>query len=117
MGTNNLEVDKTEESAAEVQGSGKSSGFDNLKKIIADKLHGMSEGLGKNAADQGEKSGMTCCGKQASEWLDHSADYIRKFDCQESDAKVREYVGQNPLRSLLIAGGAGLLIGAIFRRR
>jgi ElaB/YqjD/DUF883 family membrane-anchored ribosome-binding protein len=49
--------------------------------------------------------------------LDESADYIQQFDYEEADAKVREYVRQNPGLSLLIAGVTGLIIGAIFRRR
>ena len=55
MGTNNLEVDKTEETAAEFQGSGKSTGFENVKNIIADKLHSAAEGLGEKGADQDEE--------------------------------------------------------------
>lgn len=117
MVTNNMEIDKTEENAAEFQGSGKSTGFENVKNIIADKLHSVAEGLGENGADQDGDSGMEKYGKQASEWLGHSADYIRKFDYKQADAKVREYVGLNPVRSLLIAAGTGLIVGAIFRRR
>jgi len=117
MGTNIMENVKTEETAAEYQGSGKSTGFEKFKNIVADKLHSVAEGLGENGADQDSESGMAKYGKQASELLDHSADYIRKFDCKQTDAKVREYVGQNPGRSLLIAGCTGLIIGAIFRRR
>lgn len=117
MGTNKSEVDKTEETAAGFQGSGKSTGFENVKNIIADKLHSVAEGLGENSADQDGESGMAKYGKQASEWLDHSAEYVRKFDYKEADASIREYVKQSPGRSLFMAGAVGLVIGSIFRRR
>jgi ElaB/YqjD/DUF883 family membrane-anchored ribosome-binding protein len=60
---------------------------------------------------------MAQYGKQASEWLDQSADYVRQFDYVQADTRVREYVGKRPGLSLLIAGGVGLIIGAILRRR
>ena len=117
MGINNSTVDKTGETAAEFQGSGKSTGFENVKNIIADKLHNVAEALSEKAADQDAQSGIAQCGKQASEWLDQSAEYVRQFDYEQADARVREYVRQSPGRSLLIAGAVGLIIGAILRRR
>jgi ElaB/YqjD/DUF883 family membrane-anchored ribosome-binding protein len=117
METNNWAVDKTEETTAEFQGSGKSTGFENVKNKIADKLHSVAEGLGDKAADQDGKSGIAQYGKPASEWLDQSADYVRQFDYKQVDARVREYVKQSPGRSLLIAGAVGLIFGAILRRR
>jgi ElaB/YqjD/DUF883 family membrane-anchored ribosome-binding protein len=117
MGINNLAVDKTGETTAEFQGSGKSTGFENVKNKIADKLHSVAEGLGDKAADQDGKSGIAQYGKQASDWLDNSAEYVRQFDYKQVDARVREYVRQSPGRSLLIAGAVGLLIGVILRRR
>ena len=117
MGINNCAVDKTEETAAEFQGSGKSTGFKNVKNIIADKLHHVAEVLCEKEADQDAQSGITRYGKQASEWLDQSAEYVRQFDYGQADARVREYVRQSPGRSLLIAGAVGLVIGAFLRRR
>jgi ElaB/YqjD/DUF883 family membrane-anchored ribosome-binding protein len=117
MGTYNLEVDETDESATEFQSSGKSTGFEKVKNIIADKLHSVAEGVGENGADQDQESRMAKYGKQASEWLDHSAEYVRKFDYKQTDASIREYVQQSPGRSLFIAGAVGLIIGVILRRR
>ena len=117
MGISNRAVDKTGEIAAESQGSGKSTGLENVKNIIADQLHNVAEALGEKAADQGAQCGMAQYGKQASEWLDRSAGYVRQFDYEQADARVREYVRQRPGRSLLIAGAVGLIIGAILRRR
>ena len=117
MGINNSTVEKTGETAAGFQGSDKSTGFENVKNIIADKLHNAAEALGEKAADHEAQCGIAHYGKQASEWLDHSAEYVRQFDYEQADAKIREYVRQSPGRSLLIAGAVGLIIGAILRRR
>jgi ElaB/YqjD/DUF883 family membrane-anchored ribosome-binding protein len=117
MGINNWVVDKTGETAVEFQGSGKSTGFENVKNIIADKMHNVAEALGEKATDQDAQSGKAQCGKKASEWLDQSAEYVRQFDYKQANARVREYVRQSPGRSLLIAGAVGLIIGAILRRR
>jgi ElaB/YqjD/DUF883 family membrane-anchored ribosome-binding protein len=117
MGMDNSVVDKAGESAAGCQGSGKSTGFENVKNIIADKMHNVAEALGEKATDQDAQSGKAQYGKQASEWLDQSAEYVRQFDYKQANARVREYVGQSPGRSLLIAGAIGLIIGAILRRR
>jgi len=117
MGTNNLEADKTEETAAEYQGSGKSTGLGNVKTIIADKLHEAAEALDKKTSDKDAHCGVAQYGKQASEWLEHSAEYVRKLDYKQADASIREYVKQSPGRSLFIAVAVGLITGAILRRR
>ena len=117
MGINNSVVDSTGDTRPEFQGSGKSTGFGNVKKSIADAIHKAAEALGKKAADQDAPSGMAQYGKQASEWLDQSAEYVRQFDYEQANARVRDYVKRSPGRSLLIAGAVGLVIGAILRRR
>ena len=118
MEISNSTVDKAGESSAELKGSGESStGFENVKNIIADKIHYVAGVLSEKAADQEARSGIAQYGKQASEWLDQSAEYVRQFDYEQTDAKIREYVRQSPGRSLLIAGAIGLIIGAILRRR
>lgn len=117
MGINNWAVDKTGDTAAEVQGTGKSTGFKKAKNVVADTLHDVAEALAGKAANRDASSGIARYGKQASEWMDQSAEYVRKFDYKQEDARVREYVRQSPGRSLLIAGVVGLIIGAILRRR
>lgn len=111
MAIDNWEFDKTDDSAV------KSTGFEKVKTVIADKLHGAAEGLCKNVEKQDGEPGTTNYRKQASEWLDHSAEYVRTFDYKEADAGIREYVRQSPGRSLFIAGAVGLMIGALLRRR
>ena len=117
MGINSRVIDNTGETAADFQGAGKSTGFENVKNIIADKVHNVAEALGEKAADPDAQSGIAQYEKQASEWLDKSAECVRQFDYGQADARVREYVRQSPGRSLLIAGAVGLVIGAFLRRR
>jgi ElaB/YqjD/DUF883 family membrane-anchored ribosome-binding protein len=117
MGMNNWAVDNTGDTAAELQGSTKSTGFRNARNIVADRLHDVAGALAGKAENRGASSGIARYGKQASEWMDQSAEYVRKFDHKQEDARVREYVRQSPGRSLLIAGAVGLILGAILRRR
>jgi ElaB/YqjD/DUF883 family membrane-anchored ribosome-binding protein len=117
MEISNSAVDKTGETEAELQGSGESTGFENMKNIIADKIHYVAGVLSEKAADQDAQSGIAQCEKQASGWLDQSAEYVRQFEFEQADAGVREYVRQSPGCSILLAGAVGLIIGAILRRR
>lgn len=117
MGRNNCSVDEMEETATEFQGTDTSTGLGNVKTIIADKLHEAAKALDKKASDKDAHSGVAQYGKQASEWLDQSAEYVRQFDYKQADAGVRNYVRDSPGRSLLIAGAVGLIVGAIWRRR
>ena len=117
MGMDNYDNDNAEESEGRFQASSKATGFEKVKIYIADRLQDAANVLAEKAENQEAKSGITEYGKQASEWLDQSAEYVRQFDHNQANARVREYVGQRPGRSLLIAGGVGLIIGAILRRR
>jgi ElaB/YqjD/DUF883 family membrane-anchored ribosome-binding protein len=117
MEISNSTVDNTGETAAESQDSDKSVGFENVKSFIADKLHAVAGVLNEKEEGQDAQSGISPYGKQASEWLDQSAEYVRQFDYEQADARVREYVRQSPGCSLVIAGAVGLIIGAILRRR
>lgn len=117
MGKDNTVVDNPEETEADSQGTGKSTGFESVKNVIADQLHYVAEALGERETDPDEPSGMAPYKNQVSEWLDQSAEYVRQFDYERADARIREYVVQSPGRSLLIAGGVGLIIGAILRRK
>ena len=117
MGENYREGNEPEEPGAESQNPGKCAGFEKVKNIIADKIRDAAKSMGEKAADSNAPSGLAQYGSHASEWLDQSAEYVRQFDCEKANARVREYVGQSPGASLLIAGGIGLFIGAILRRR
>jgi len=117
MGINNWEDYKTAETATDFQASGRPTGFEHVKNNIADKLHDAAKGLGEKAAEQDADSGIAQYGKQASEWLDQSAECVRQFNYEQANARVRDYVKRSPGRSLLIAGAVGLVIGAMLRRR
>jgi ElaB/YqjD/DUF883 family membrane-anchored ribosome-binding protein len=111
MEANPKAVDETQKT------TGKSTGFENVKSRIADKLNHVAWVISKKAAGPDVQSDIAACEKQASEWLDHWAEYIRQFDYKQVDAKARQYVRQNPGRSILIAGAVGMIIGAVLRRR
>lgn len=117
MGTNNRVADQPPKPAENYQSPGKPAGFEKIQNIIADKLHNVAEAASEKTADQDGQSGLAQYGKQASEWLEESAEYVRQFDYEQADARVREFVSQSPGRSLLIAGAVGLVIGAFLRRR
>ena len=51
MGINNWKADNAEENSAENQNSKKSTGIENVKTIIADKLHHAAETLGEKATN------------------------------------------------------------------
>jgi ElaB/YqjD/DUF883 family membrane-anchored ribosome-binding protein len=94
-----------------------SSGFENYKTKIADQIHKVAEALSEKTEGPEVDSGMAHYKKQASDLLYQSEEYVRSFDYTQADARVREYVRKSPGQSLLIAGGIGLLLGAILRRR
>lgn len=109
--------EKTAETSPDDQGRSKSCSCDELKKILADRIHKVAEALREKAAGQDAHSGAAHYRNEASEWLEQSAEYVRQFDYRQADARFREYVKQSPERSLLIAGAVGLVIGTVWRRR
>ena len=117
MGINDRADYETGETAEAFQGSHESTGYENVKNTIAEKIHHAAGSLSEKVTDENVQSAIAQCEKQASEWLDQSAEYVRQFDFEQADAKVRVYVRENPGRSLLIAGAVGLIIGAVLRRR
>ena len=95
---------------------GGNSTFDNIKSAVADKLHTAASTIHEKAGP-GENNALSDYGRQAADWLDRSADYVRDFDPQQVKTEIENQVRRNPGRSLLIAGAAGLILGALFRRR
>jgi ElaB/YqjD/DUF883 family membrane-anchored ribosome-binding protein len=94
------------------------STLDNIKTTVAEKLYSAADTLQQRAGrtDQPD-SPMATYGTQASEWLNRSADYIRDMDVNKVKTDMQNEVRKNPGRSLLIATAAGLVLGALFRRR
>ncbi|HVF91364.1 MAG TPA: hypothetical protein VNH22_14965 [Blastocatellia bacterium] len=94
------------------------STLDNIKSTVAEKLYSAADTLQQKAGQTNQPdSTMATYGTQASEWLNRSADYIRDMDVNKVKSDVQNEVKRNPGRSLLIATAAGLVLGAIFRRR
>ena len=83
----------------------------------------VAKGMGKAAqvlhqqADKASAPQLTNLGHQTADWLERSADYVQDAEPQKLRADFEEQVRKNPAKSLLIAGAAGLVLGALFRRR
>ncbi|HEX4950127.1 MAG TPA: hypothetical protein VFZ34_25905 [Blastocatellia bacterium] len=84
---------------------------------IADKLHHAAETLFSKTEDNPTPGEAANLGAQARDWLHHSADYIEQMEPKKIKADITEKVRRNPGKSLVVAGAAGLILGAIFRRR
>jgi ElaB/YqjD/DUF883 family membrane-anchored ribosome-binding protein len=87
--------------------------FEKFKHALADKLQSAAGSLENAASEQGSHS----YGWQAAELLERSASYVRQIDLNELKHDIEEEVRTSPSRSLLIAAGAGLLIGILLGRR
>jgi ElaB/YqjD/DUF883 family membrane-anchored ribosome-binding protein len=107
----------TAETAPMENRSSKTFGFESVKDIVADQLQNIAETIGNKATSPEAQPDVARYSKHASELLGQSADYVREFDYTKAKDRVQEYVKKRPGRSLLIVGAAGLIIGALLRRR
>lgn len=87
-----------------------SSTLETIKDTVANKLHAAAAGIQEKAA-QHEDSPIAGYAGQAAGWLDDAAEYVRDVDPQKVNTDLQNQVRQNPGRSLLVAGAAGLLLG------
>ena len=91
-----------------------------MAKTVKDSI---AKGMGKAAqalhqqADKASDAHFADFGHQAAQWLETSADYVQSIEPQKMRADLENQVRQNPAKSLLIAGAAGLALGIFFRRR
>ncbi len=76
---------------------------------VADAVHQQAE---KTQAPQ-----LNNLAHQTAGWLGKSADYVQQLQPEQLRADIERQVRKNPAKSLLIAGAAGLVLGAIFRGR
>jgi ElaB/YqjD/DUF883 family membrane-anchored ribosome-binding protein len=91
--------------------------FARIKAQIAGKLHQAAETLrGKAEGNQTPREAVNF-GSNASDWLHNSADYIEGMEPKNIKDDITEQVRRNPGKSLLVAAAAGLILGAIFRRK
>jgi ElaB/YqjD/DUF883 family membrane-anchored ribosome-binding protein len=111
---NPSDISNSWDSPAERQGST----FHQVKSTVAEKLRTAADTLHERSSQaSGRQENLSGYGRQAADWLGRSADYIEEIDPQRVRADLENQVRQHPGRSLLIAGAAGLLLGALLRRR
>lgn len=89
---------------------------DSVNTSIADGLRAAAGALTK-PGEAGRSEGLASLGNRAAEMLNRSADYVDELDLERVKNNVVDQVRRNPGRSLMIAAAAGLILGAIFRRR
>ncbi|HKG22116.1 MAG TPA: hypothetical protein VKC34_09470 [Blastocatellia bacterium] len=119
-GSNETEGLATRRATSNIGSSSERGGstLNNIKSTVAEKLYSAADTLQQKAGQTNQPdSTIATYGNQASEWLNRSADYIRDMDVNKVKSDVQDEVKRNPGRSLLIATAAGLILGAIFRRR
>ena len=88
---------------------------DSVTSKFADGLRAAAGALTDKADPNGQVLGGL--GNRAADVLKRSADYVDEVDLGQLKEDVVNQVRRNPGRSLLIAGAAGLILGALFRRR
>lgn len=93
------------------------AGMQKAKMKLAEKLDNIAATLNEKTAGRSDQSDMASYGQEAVDILHQSADYVREFDYDQTEAEVRGYIRQQPAKSLMIAGGIGLLLGFLIRRR
>ena len=101
----------------EAQSSAAASTLDNLKGTVADKLKSAANALKQKAAQADPNSPVSNYADKASGWLGNAADYVSEMNPSQVKSDIQRQVRSNPGRTLLIAGAAGLLLGALLRRR
>ena len=92
-------------------------GIEKMKNTVAGKLSAAAEALRRKSDGTQQNNNTTRYGKQAADWLESSADYLKGLDVDRVKTNIEKSVRQNPGRTLLIAGAAGLLLGTLVRRR
>ena len=95
-------------------GPGSNPTIDKIKVKIADGLKSAAAALKQDAPPNGSMSAYL---NQASGLLDQTADYMENVSVSQVKRDIQSQTRANPGRALLIAGAAGLILGALFRRR
>ena len=93
------------------------STVDTIKSAIAEKLHaaaGVLQDKVKQASDQ--NATVVRYGRCCSDWLEHSADYVRDLKLSQLNKDLQDQVRRNPGRSIFIGAAFGLCLGVWMRR-
>lgn len=83
----------------------------------------LADGMNRAAATLHEKTGnmqsneMSDLGRKTADWLERSATYVSDLEPAQIRTDLETQVRKSPGKSLLIAGAAGLLLGAFLRQR
>lgn len=104
----------TREAIEYESGEGRNSTLDNIKGKVADGLKSAAGSLRPEGPQEGALSDYA---SQASGWLDSAGEYVRDMDVSQVKTDIQRQMRANPGRALLIAGAAGLILGALIRRR
>jgi ElaB/YqjD/DUF883 family membrane-anchored ribosome-binding protein len=110
-------VDQNAQSIDHSEKSKKNCGIDQVQNLLAEKLENIAGTIRQKTASHDEQSEMTSYGEEASQILHQSADYIRRFEYEKAETDVQKFIKEQPGKSLLLAGGAGLLLGLFLRRK
>jgi hypothetical protein len=108
--------DKVDTSSAELSLTTDLKRGDSVTSKFAGGLRAAAGAL-SDQADASSAQVISGLGNRAAEVLNRSADYVDEMDLGQLKEDVVNQVRRNPGRSLLIAGAAGLILGALFRRR
>ena len=93
------------------------SGMDKAKNMVAEKIDRLAGAIREKTVSFSETSEIAGYGREAADILQQSADYVRDFDYEQTEAEVRGYVRRQPGKSLMIAGGVGLVLGFLLRHK
>lgn len=94
-----------------------SSTFQQIRSTVAEKLQSAAQTLHQKTDGSDHQNELAKFGKQAANWLEHSAEYVNQIEPSQVRNDIEMQVRRNPGRSLLIAGAVGLVLGGLFRRR
>ncbi|HSF22674.1 MAG TPA: hypothetical protein VLE20_00490 [Blastocatellia bacterium] len=104
----------TRETTEHESGAGRNPALDTIRGKVADGLKSAAGSLRPQGPQEGAMSDYA---SQASGWLDNASEYVRDMDVSRVKTDIQRQMRANPGRALLIAGAAGLILGALFRRR
>jgi ElaB/YqjD/DUF883 family membrane-anchored ribosome-binding protein len=86
---------------------------------FADRLDDVAERIDRLASDRlggsGTRERAADAAHSTAGWIAGVSDYLREADLDELRSELEDQVRRNPLRSVLIAVGAGWLLGRIIR--
>ncbi len=102
------------------------STFQKVTGKISEGISGLAQRLDSEASKIGDTTSGPLAsvapdikkyGHMTAEALERSADYVKDLDLDELKENTQASIRRNPGRAVLIAAGAGFLLGALLKRR